>query len=58
MLANLNRLASEGFGKSDDEITDKQRKTQMILSLYDRGGISIRSIVWQIDYAYFRAFVI
>lgn len=54
MLANLNRLASEGFGKSDDEITDEQREAQMILSLYDRGGISIQSIVWQIDYAYFR----
>lgn len=58
MLANLNRLASEGFGKSDDEITDEQREAQMILSLYDRGGISIQSIVWQIDYAYLGAFII
>lgn len=54
-LANLNRLASEGFGKSDDEITDEQREAQMILSLYGRGVENpYKEIILQIEDAYFK----
>lgn len=54
-LDNLNRLASEGFNKNDDEITDEQREARMILSLYGRRLENpYQGIVWQIDDAYFR----